>query len=148
MLASSTPQPLSREEEENQRLVNLLQQQFANLEEYCNCQTQLHNSCVEEDRRFQASSIQACMDQLEKALGKVQNDMQAILLISMPHHRRMDVLSEHIHLSERVVRTIFENGAMLHANGVPATKDNTAIKTVALSSLRASIARVQRKLGK
>lgn len=88
------------------------------------------------------------MNQLEKALGKVQNDMQAILMISLRHRRRMEVLSEHIQLSERVLLTIFENGALLHANGVPATKDNTAIKTVALSSLRASIARVQRKLGK
>ena len=148
MLASSTPQPLSQEEQENQRLAHMLQQQFQNLEDYCNCQTHLQNSLVDEDRRFQASTIQMNMDQLQQALKNVQSDMQTLKMITLRNHRRMDVLLDHIQLSERVLLTVFENGAMLHTNGIPATKDDISIKTVALSSLRASMARVQRKLGK
>ena len=59
----------------------------------------------------------------------------------------MDVLLQHIQLSERVLCTIFENGAMFHSNGIPATQDKIAVKTVALSSLKASMVQVLRKLG-
>jgi hypothetical protein len=147
MLAASTPHTLSRDEEENQWLHSLLQQQSQHVEEYCNGQTRLQNALIEEDRTFQASSIQTNIVELDQTLRNVQKDLKNLKMKQLHGHRRKEVLSDHIQTSERVLLTIWENGGMLHPNGIPASKDNVAIKTVALSSLRASIAQVQRKLG-
>jgi hypothetical protein len=147
MLAASTPLPLSRDEEENQWVSMLLQQQAQNVEEYCNAQTRLQNAVVDENRMFQASVIQTCIVELQKTLSTVQNDLIALQSKELRGHRKKEILSDHIQLSKRVLLTIFENGGMLHSNGIPASKDNVEIKTVALSSLRASVLQVQRILG-
>ena len=147
MLAASTPLPLSRDEEENQWVSMLLQQQAQNIEEYCNSQARLQNALIDENRMLQASIIQMRIVDLQQALLAVQNDLLALESKELHGHRRKEVISNHIQLSRRVLLSVFENGGMLHSNGLPASKDIIEIKTVALSSLRASTLQVQRKLG-
>lgn len=147
MLAASKPQALSPEEEENECAHAILKRQFQHVEKHCNAQTRFHNALIEEDRAFQSTALQTFMAELDSSLKKVQKDLEALKTTTLRNRRRMEVLSAHIELSERVLLTIFENGAVLHPNGIPATKDDVAIKTVALSALRASILKLERKLG-
>lgn len=125
----------------------LLQQQAQNIEEYCNSQTRLQNALIEENRMLQASVIPRYIVELQQALRAVQNDLRALESKELHGIRRKEAIHDHIQLSKRVLLTVFENGGMLHSNGILASKDNIEIKTVALSSLRGSIFQVQRKLG-
>jgi 23S rRNA C2498 (ribose-2'-O)-methylase RlmM len=147
MLAATRPQILLPEEEENQWLHKALQRQFQHVEQYCNAQTRLHNALLEEDRAFQSTSLQTYIIELEECLRKVQKDLGSLQAKELRNQRRMEVLLSHVERSKRVLLTVYENGAMLHPNGIPATKDNVAIKTVALSTLRASMVQLERKFG-
>jgi uncharacterized coiled-coil DUF342 family protein len=147
MLAATRTQVLSPEEEENQWLHRALQRQFQHVEKYCNAQTRLHNALIEEDRAFQSTSLHTYIVELEDCLRKVQKDLGYLQEKQLRNQRRMEVLSSHVERSKRVLWTVYENGAILHPNGIPATKDNVAIKTVALSTLRASMVQLERKFG-
>ena len=59
----------------------------------------------------------------------------------------MDILRSHVDLSQRVIKTIYNNPSW-HANGIPATSIDMETNMVALASLKASIARVCDTIGR
>mmetsp|Transcript_36975 Transcript_36975/g.42173 ORF Transcript_36975/g.42173 Transcript_36975/m.42173 type:complete len:208 (+) Transcript_36975:3-626(+) len=105
--------------------------------------------------------------ELSRAIENVQNDSEAlqnyfyrkknneidttsIRKIHQELNRKemilLELIKNHLDLSERVLYTIYEHGGMYHLNGLPATKDDLEIKTVALAILRASKGQIQNKL--
>ena len=145
MLAATT-KVLSHEELENQVIDSLLQEQFQIFEEYCQLQTLLNRDLLEKERRFQSINLNLRIIELMKTLEKVKNVMKLLLGKTLQGEKRMDALFRHLDVSKRVLCTIYEHGAKLHPNGIPLTDDNVEIKTVALSTLQASMLLLQKDL--
>lgn len=149
LLGAATPQIYSLEEEENKFLKPLLGRTFKHVEKYCNAQTRLQNVLIEGDRVSLAASLQTLVIQLEDSITGVGGNLDELKKAKddLSSARRREALSEHIDCCGRVVSTVFASGAMIHSNGIPTTADDIAMKTVALSVLKASTAQVERKLG-
>mmetsp|Transcript_29190 Transcript_29190/g.44130 ORF Transcript_29190/g.44130 Transcript_29190/m.44130 type:complete len:154 (-) Transcript_29190:318-779(-) len=138
-------------------LRNFLNQQYLHAEYYCNAQTKLQNSLLQQQNNAQQScsskhvQMESAVLELSAAVQDVQQDLETLRRTIIAddnnnnniHPRKQTLLQGHVELSERVVMTIYEHGGMYHPNGIPATKDDIEIKTVALASLRASIARLE-----
>jgi AraC-like DNA-binding protein len=145
-MLTATTQALTHEEHENQFLASVLQEQSHVFEEYCHLQTLLNNDLLEEDRYFQRINLNRRTLELMTTLEKVKNVMKLLKSKTLQEEKRMNALAQHLDVSERVLCTLFEHGAKLNPNGIPMTNDNVEIKTVALSTLQASILLLQRNL--
>lgn len=128
-------------------LRNVLNQQYLHAEYYCNAQTKLQNSLLQQNQQTSKHGMESTVLELSAAVQDVQQDLETLRTIAMDlPSRTQALLKDHVELSKRVVMTIYEHGGMYHPNGIPATKDNIEIKTVALASLRASKVRLEQRL--
>ena len=130
-------------------VLGLLHRQYRNLETYCNAQTRIQNALIEEKRTTALFSLKlhAHLDNLQSSLQQVQSDLRQLQTIELGHPRLQRLLVAHIERSRRILKTIYNSGGAFHANGIPVYKDDVETKTVALASLNASIADLERKIG-
>jgi hypothetical protein len=122
-------------EEPREPIVLLLQEQYSQVECYCNAQTRLHNAIQTTSSESTAKAVIALSDSLQK----LRLDLQ---LLRMKENSRLE---EHLRLSDRVIETISRNPGW-HANGIPASSNNIKLNTVALATLKASIATISENL--
>eukprot|EP00547_Thalassionema_nitzschioides_P013706 CAMPEP_0194239290 /NCGR_PEP_ID=MMETSP0158-20130606/5802_1 /TAXON_ID=33649 /ORGANISM="Thalassionema nitzschioides, Strain L26-B" /LENGTH=151 /DNA_ID=CAMNT_0038973731 /DNA_START=20 /DNA_END=475 /DNA_ORIENTATION=- len=138
MATASSDATEDEEEGENSWIQQALNQQYEHLELYCNAQTRLQNSLLQQQLHRQHNDTRTeWVMELSHAVQDVQQDLETLRNHTCSHPRKQELLQRHVELSERVIKTIYEHGGMYHRNGIPATKDNIEIKTVALASLRA-----------
>lgn len=138
---------MSRESNEEEKLRLLLQEQAEVCQEYCNAQTLLHNSLLDSRNGrshiiHQQILVQVSQD-LSESIENVQENLRKLSALSLADRNKQKDLKEHVVRSKRVLQTIFDNGGKLHPIGIPINKDNIETKTVALATLRASIAQVE-----
>jgi hypothetical protein len=159
-------------------LFNLLQEQYSATEDYCNAQTALRNVVVSRqeisadgsawNKNHQRLVLNQALRQHQKSHDRLHSNLQALKQqesymsassnISNPESSYVlrstvpvDLLSQHIRRSQRILETIYyEGGGAYHPNGLakPMTTDSISTTTtsnmmVALSTLRASIQLVQ-----
>lgn len=143
---------MSTRESDKDSLQSVLKAQYSHVEEYCNAQTRLQNQFIDiRDGRpkvlHQYDLQQANLD-LSNSISKVQTDLGTLssTLKLLEDRNQQIALQAHVQRSNRVLETIYNNGGRLHSIGIPASKDNHEIKTVALATLRASIAQVEKAL--
>ena len=135
-------------EEENLR--RILDEQSSSVEAYCNRQTRLQNALIESrDGRSHAIhqlTLQQCTLDLSDSIGKVQENLQTLSSVELSDRNKQKALETHVARSKRVLETIHQNGGNFYPNGIPASKDDDEAKTVALATLRASIAQVEKAI--
>jgi sirohydrochlorin ferrochelatase len=131
-----------------------LKEQYAHVEAYGNAQTKLHHAMSRSTNEtgetqfgplLRQNARNRALEELAESIARVRSDFQCLqsMDLSEESHKLQEVWKRHLETSRRVVDTIFEHGGRLHANGVPATKDDYDTKLVALATLRASIAQVE-----
>jgi hypothetical protein len=103
-----------------------LQEQYQHVEEYCNAQTRLFNATINSKDAADAVA------NLSQATRRIRQDLQKL------QNCRQD---KHLEVSRRVIQTIGRNPSW-HANGLPEGSAKVQVFTVALATLKASIAEV------
>jgi hypothetical protein len=144
----------TRESDNKDNLQSLLKAQYSQVEEYCNAQTRLQNELVVVSSRdgrptkglYHQRALQQTTLDLVNSISRVQTDLGTLSTLKLEDRNQQNALEAHVQRSNRVLETIYNNGGQLHAIGIPASKDNHEIKTVALATLRASIAQVEKAL--
>jgi hypothetical protein len=149
---------MSTRESDNDHLQVLLKAQYGHVEAYCNAQTMLQNELLVDisrddgvrscsQIRYQHALQQATLG-FVNSISEVQEDLRMLLAACNQRSDRNEqrALDAHVQRSIRVLDTIYHNGARFHSNGIPASKDNHETKTVALATLRASIAQLEKRL--
>lgn len=141
---------MKKETDEDENLRLILKEQSASCEAYCNAQTLLQNALL--DGRdggsyevHQQTLQQTTMD-LSNSIEKVQDVLQRLSSFRLADRNKQKALDTHVERSKRVLTTIYNSGGKFHSLGIPATKDDAEAKTVALATLRASIAQVEKAL--
>lgn len=140
--------------------LELLDEQYAKVEEYANAQTLLYDASTtaknakskgsslgsfdDEEEESSSSPIIRALERLEDAKWNLRSNLENLreACLSKMHSR-------HLELSGRVISTIYTNPSW-HANGLPndAGKNSFSRKaleanTVAIAALNASIARIR-----
>jgi hypothetical protein len=147
---------MSTRESDKDSLQSVLKAQYSHVEEYCNAQTRLQNELVHVDshdgrpRGLHQRALQQATLDYANSITKVQNNLGTLTTLLSTHkledRNQKLALEAHVQRSNRVLETMYNNGGRFHSIGIPASKDSHEIKTVALATLRASIAQVQKAL--
>lgn len=141
---------MSAKRDEEEGLRRILKEQYARAEAYCNAQTRLQNALVESrdgrSRVLHQQSLKQATSQLLDCTEKVQDNLNKLSLCQLDNRNQQKALETHLARSKRVLETIFQNGGELSHLGIPVSRDDVEIKTVALATLRASIAQVEKAL--
>ena len=142
-----------------------LETQYAHVESYCDAQTTLGNLLINRGKDTPQPKLHphllavppppdeytACLT-IQQALSNIRQDWNNLqeLLEETQNHNHSGVhslLQQHWSLSKRVLQTVQD---VYHRNGIPIptnrTVDPTERKTIALATLRASIARIQQAM--
>ena len=146
----------SGHEASSRSFLELLDEQYAMVEEYANAQTLLFNAAAnpsaksasetEEFDEFAPSKppTVVALERLEEAKWKLRYNFLDLKDASVSK-----LHTNHLSLSERVVTTIYMNPTW-HANGLPNDAGRTSfaqsaleVNTVAIAALNASIARIK-----
>jgi len=141
---------MNKETDEDDDLRRILKEQSRIVEKYCNAQTRLQNGLLDSrDGRshvlHQQTLQQATID-LSDCTEKVQGNLRKLSSYQLADRNKRKALDTHVERSKRVLETIYHSGGKLHPLGIPASNDDDETKTVALATLRASIAQVERAL--
>jgi phage baseplate assembly protein gpV len=141
---------MSTRESDQDDLRLLLKTQYGHVEVYCNAQTLLQNELVDSRNGrsqilYQHALQQATLD-LSNSISEVQQDLRMLAACKLSDRNQQRALDAHVQRSNRVLETIYHNGGRFHSNGIPASKDSHETKTVALATLRASIAQLEKAL--
>ena len=135
-------------EEENLR--RILEEQSSRVEAYCNEQTRLQNALIDsrggQSHAMHQLILQHCTLDLSDSIEKVQENLQTLSSVELSDRNKQNALETHVARSKRVLQTIHESGGKFYPSGIPASKDDVAAKTVALATLRASIAQVEKAI--
>ena len=138
----------SKSEKDNLRL--LLKAQYGHVEAYCNAQTMLQNELVDSrhgrSHLLHQHSLQQATLCLSNCISDVQEDLRTMVACTLSDRNQQKALDAHVQRFIRVLETIYHNGGRFHSNGIPASSDNHDTKTVALATLRASIAQLETAL--
>jgi hypothetical protein len=103
-----------------------LQEQYKHVEEYCNAQTRLYNATISsKDTADAVANLSQATRRIRQDLQKLQNFQQ----------------DQHLEVSRRLIQTIGRNPSW-HADGLPEGSSKVQVYTVALATLKASIAQV------
>lgn len=157
------------------KILSLLENQYAHVEAYCDAQTTLHNTLVNRGSSKGSATqkkhpvhpyldltlhqppeeYKAVMN-IQKSLNSIKGNWTALQeLVETDKDNDTNrnpiiasLLQNHMALSRRVVKTVQDP---YHRNGIPTTssgggENSTERKTVALATLRASMARIQEAL--
>ena len=125
----------------------LLEEQYRSAEAYANAQSRLYNAASwrgtgaggSGDDDYDDDGLVAAAEDLARRREGVRSNL--VLLKRHQQQRRDDHLEAHLSLSGRVAETLFSNPSW-HRNGIPSSRASMETSTVALASLKASIARV------
>jgi dsDNA-binding SOS-regulon protein len=143
---------MNKETNEEENLQVILKEQANVYQEYCNFQTLLQNALVESSRNGRSHVVHQqelllATQNLSDSTERVQENFQKLSSCRLSSNRnKQEALDTHVARSKRVLETIYNSGGKLHPLGIPTSKDNVEIKTVALATLRASIAQVEKAL--
>jgi len=142
--------------EGSRQFLELLDQQYALVEEYANAKTLLYNASAKTESATNNPAtfdelgpsqppIIVALEMLEDVQRNLRSNTQELTRLSGGRKLR----SNHLALSERVITTIANNPGH-HSNGLPndAGRNNFAQKaleanTVAIAAMKASIARIK-----
>lgn len=145
--------------EGSRQFLELLDQQFALVEEYANAKTLLYNASTKTESATSnpftidelgpsQPPIIVALERLEEVQRNLRANIQELTRLSAGG-RQQQLRPNHLALSKRVITTIANNPAH-HSNGLPndAGRNNFAQKaleanTVAIAALKASIARIK-----
>ena len=103
-----------------------LQEQYKHVEEYCNAQTRLYNATIS------SKDVADAVANLSQATRRIRQDLQDLQKCQQ---------DQHLEVSCRVIQTIGRNPSW-HANGLPEGSSKVQVFTIALATLKASIAQV------
>ena len=156
---------------------NLLQQQYAHVEAYCNAQIRLYNCSISDSvgesgvgtvrldqlhispTSMTMSEQKQAVAELFDAISLVRNDLKTLVDLAnnnssgnghdvLPDTRICNSDLLRAHVDlSRRVIQTIRNNPSWHANGIPATSVDMKTNMVALASLKASIARVCDSIG-
>ena len=152
------------------RTEQLLEAQYQYYQDYCNCQTALHNVLVEkpssslskhQQRQAYWVSTKAYYDSMHSVQDNLKKLREQTVLIAdndddgESRHRSellINTCQEHEARSRRILAALSEANFSLHANSIPRiqTRENNIsyvdIQQMALTTLRASIAKTKQVL--
>ena len=134
----------------NDEVVTALHEQYSRVEAYCNAQTRLRNALMEDERTtaLYSHTLETLVQHMQTTVQRVQSDLKQLQTMRLGHARLQPLLLDHVERSRRILKTIYNSGGRFHTNGIPDGKDDIETKTVALACLKASIAQIERKIGK
>jgi hypothetical protein len=153
------PEPTTQD-----KILATLEAQYTHVEAYCDAQTSLGNVYIQRGKSQEAttrtihpylqleqpSPEYTALQQVRTSLHAIHQDWQIIhqLLEELNHNDKEihAMLLRHVALSKRVLQTVQDR---YHRNGIPiltSSQSSLERKTVALATLRASIARIQQAI--
>ena len=142
---------MSAKRDDDEDLRRILKEQYNHVEAYCNSQTRLQNALVGRrdgrSRVFHQQYLEKVTLDLSDCTEKVQENLKRLSSHrQLVDRNKQQALDTHVARSKRVLETIYQNGGKLSPLGIPVSKDDDETKTVALATLRASIAQVEKAL--
>lgn len=138
---------MKKELDEDESLRLVLKQQSSLCEAYCNAQTRLQNALIDgHSHPHSQLLLHQTLTELSDCTASVQENFKLLSTMQLNDRNKQAALETHVQRSKRVLETLFESGGKLDSLGIPVSKDDVEMKTVALATLRASIAQVEKTL--
>jgi hypothetical protein len=119
-------------------ITQVLKEQYTLVEKYANAQSRLWNATMASSSSSPDDQVPIVVDNLDTCRCRVRSNLERLQQQEEIQLR----YPEHVALSHRVLQTIAGNPSW-HPNGIPShTKNALEVNTVALATLKASIARI------